>query len=89
MIDFRYHLVSIVAVFLALAIGIVIGASTLKPEVASFFNRESTSELRQINANRSTIRNLMNELGTNEAFAQSAAPLLLLSLIHISEPTRP
>lgn len=81
MIDFRYHLVSIVAVFLALAIGIVIGASTLKPEVASFFNRESTSEQRQINANRSTIRNLMNELGTNEAFAQSAAPLLLDNLL--------
>jgi Copper transport outer membrane protein, MctB len=80
-IDFRYHLVSIVAVFLALAIGIVIGASTLKPEVASFFNRESTSEQRQINANRSTITNLKNELGTNQAFAESAAPLLLDHLL--------
>ena len=30
MIDFRYHLVSIVAVFLALAIGIVVGATALK-----------------------------------------------------------
>ena len=29
MIDFRYHLVSIVAVFLALAIGIVLGSTEL------------------------------------------------------------
>jgi Copper transport outer membrane protein, MctB len=34
MIDFRYHLVSIVAVFLALAVGIVIGATSLQGEVA-------------------------------------------------------
>jgi hypothetical protein len=80
-IDFRYHLVSIVAVFLALAIGIVIGASALKPEVASFFNRESTSELRTINSQRTNIRGLENELGTNQAFAQSAAPLLLDNLL--------
>ena len=30
MIDFRYHLVSIVAVFLALAIGIVLGSTELE-----------------------------------------------------------
>ena len=32
-IDFRYHLVSIVAVFLALAIGIVVGATALQGHV--------------------------------------------------------
>ena len=35
MIDFRYHLVSIVAVFLALAIGIVLGLLYLFPIAAS------------------------------------------------------
>lgn len=34
MIDFRYHLVSIVAVFLALALGMFIGSTTLRPKVA-------------------------------------------------------
>lgn len=29
MIDFRYHLVSLVAVFLALAVGIILGAGPL------------------------------------------------------------
>jgi hypothetical protein len=32
-IDFRYHLVSIIAVFLALAIGIVVGSTALQPTV--------------------------------------------------------
>jgi Copper transport outer membrane protein, MctB len=80
-IDFRYHLVSIVAVFLALAIGIVVGASALQPEVLRVFNRASSNEQRQINADRTNIRNLENELGTNQAFAQSAAPLLLDNLL--------
>ena len=30
MIDFRYHLVSIVAIFLALSVGIVLGTTLLK-----------------------------------------------------------
>jgi Copper transport outer membrane protein, MctB len=80
-IDFRYHLVSIVAVFLALAIGIVIGASALKPELLGAFNRASSNELRTINSQRTINRGLENELGTNQAFAQSAAPLLLDNLL--------
>lgn len=46
MIDFRYHLVSIVAVFLALAVGIVIGATSLKGEVAGTLEGQ-VSQLRQ------------------------------------------
>ena len=39
MIDFRYHLVSIVAVFLALAIGIVLGSTELQGPADNFLNR--------------------------------------------------
>ena len=35
MIDFRYHLVSLVAVFLALAVGIVLGAGPLKEPIGA------------------------------------------------------
>ena len=35
MIDFRYHLVSLVSVFLALAVGIVLGAGPLKEPIAT------------------------------------------------------
>ena len=44
MIDFRYHLVSIVAVFLALAIGIVVGSTALKPAVLTGLQKTATAE---------------------------------------------
>ena len=81
MIDFRYHLVSIVAVFLALAIGIVIGASALKPDVVKFFDNASTREQRTISTQQANIRNLENQLASNQAFAQAAAPRLLNGLL--------
>jgi len=80
-IDFRYHLVSIVAVFLALAIGIVIGASALKPDVVKFFDNASTREQRTISTQQANIRNLENQLASNQAFAQAAAPRLLSGLL--------
>jgi hypothetical protein len=44
-IDFRYHLVSIIAVFLALALGLVVGASALRgPLVDQLKNRSSQLE---------------------------------------------
>lgn len=43
MIDFRYHLVSIVAVFLALAIGIVLGSTELQGPVYNVLDKASSS----------------------------------------------
>jgi hypothetical protein len=40
LIDFRYHLVSIVSIFLALAVGIVLGAGPLKGELGNTLNKE-------------------------------------------------
>lgn len=48
MIDFRYHLVSIVAVFLALAIGIVLGTS-MGPAVTKTVKSHSLEDLRSDN----------------------------------------
>jgi hypothetical protein len=80
-IDFRYHLVSIVAVFLALAIGIVIGASALKPDVLRVFDNASSREQRQISTQQAEINSLRNQLASNQAFAQAAAPRLLGGLL--------
>lgn len=45
MIDFRYHLVSIIAIFLALALGLVVGASALRgPLVDQLKNRSGQLE---------------------------------------------
>ncbi len=81
MIDFRYHLVSIVAVFLALAIGIVVGAISLQPHVADVLNRESTREQHQIDSARTKNKELQNELNAATAFGQASAPLLLAGLL--------
>ena len=40
MIDFRYHLVSIVSIFLALAVGIVLGAGPLQGEIGDTLGKE-------------------------------------------------
>ena len=42
MIDFRYHLVSIIAVFLALAVGLVVGATALAPKTEAALSRLQT-----------------------------------------------
>ncbi|HBO53687.1 MAG TPA: copper transporter, partial [Janibacter terrae] len=46
MIDFRYHLVSLAAVLIALSIGIVLGAGPLNDNIGSTLSGEVT-KLRQ------------------------------------------
>ena len=41
MIDFRYHIVSIVAVFLALALGLFLGSTTLQSTVTRNLDRQA------------------------------------------------
>jgi hypothetical protein len=45
-IDFRYHLVSLVSVFLALAVGIVLGAGPLRESIGDTLT-EQVQALRQ------------------------------------------
>lgn len=53
MIDFRYHIVSLISVFLALAVGIVLGAGPLRDYIAESLSgqveqlREETEDLRE------------------------------------------
>jgi hypothetical protein len=80
-IDFRYHLVSIVAVFLALAIGIVVGATALAPKTTALLDKASKHEQKQISSQRTTIKSLQGQINADQALAQSAAPLLLGNLL--------
>ena len=60
MISFRYHLVSLVAVFLALALGIVVGTTAL--------NGPITTDLRkQVNTLRSDRTTLANQVKALQA----------------------
>ena len=52
MIDFRYHLVSLVAVFLALSVGIVLGAGPLKGKIDSGVSSTLTNEVAALRADK-------------------------------------
>ncbi len=77
MIDFRYHLVSIIAVFLALAIGIFVGSTALKGESLAILRGQAN----QVTAeNRGLIqhnRTLSNQVTFDQNFARAAAGRLL------------
>ena len=47
MINLRYHIVSLVAVFLALAIGVVVGSTALKEGTVSVLRATSNGLIRQ------------------------------------------
>lgn len=81
MIDFRYHLVSIVAVFLALAIGIVVGATALKPTTLKVLNKTSQQERNQISSLLDNNGNLRQQISNDQSFAQAASGPLLNRLL--------
>lgn len=77
MINFRYHVVSLTAVFLALAVGMVLGTAALNGPVTEDLYSEAQS-LRKSNAQlRDQIAEMEDELATREEYVKEAAPLLL------------
>jgi len=81
MIDFRYHLVSIVAVFLALGLGLLLGATALQPTTLAGLIKTSQREHQQIDSLIATNGQLNQQITSNDQFAQTAAPLLLRELL--------
>ncbi|WP_336208983.1 copper transporter [Nonomuraea sp. LPB2021202275-12-8] len=77
MIDFRYHLVSIVAIFLALAVGIVLGATLLQEPAM----RSAEELTRQLTADKQEQRGQIDELQgraqANDSFVTTLTPKLV------------
>lgn len=77
MINFRYHLVSLTAVFLALTVGLILGTAALDGpamealESGSQTLRDSNEQL------RAQIEELEDELGEEQKFAEEIAPTYL------------
>jgi hypothetical protein len=57
MIDFRYHLVSIVSIFLALAVGIALGAGPLKGQLGD----QLESQIKSLASEKSTLNGQLSE----------------------------
>jgi hypothetical protein len=76
-IDFRYHLVSIVSIFLALAVGIVLGAGPLKGNLGQSLN-DQLSSLRQDKATlRTQLAAQQKGLDQRDTFADAVTPSLV------------
>ncbi|MEU4574174.1 MULTISPECIES: copper transporter [Nonomuraea] len=77
MIDFRYHLVSIVAIFLALAVGIVMGTTLLQDPAI----RSAEELTRQLTADKQEQRGQIDDLRSREqagdAFVTTLTPKLV------------
>lgn len=78
MVDFRYHLVSIVAVFLALATGIAIGATALNGTVTNQLNSRIRSLIAEKDKLRSEYRDVQAQNDDTDAFVKAISPDLIL-----------
>ena len=67
MIDFRYHLVSLISVFLALAVGIALGAGPLKETIGDTL----TGQVDQLRAEKDELRTQLDTATTDLANARS------------------
>lgn len=77
MINFRYHVVSLTAVFLALAVGLVLGSTVLNgPMLDALENRVNTLG-RDNSQLREQLGFLEEEVDREQEFATEAAPMLL------------
>ncbi len=77
MINFRYHVVSLTAVFLALAIGLVVGTAALNGPVADTL-KSQVDALSKDNSNyRDQANQYRDELNRTQEFATQLAPTVL------------
>jgi hypothetical protein len=76
-INFRYHLVSLTAVFLALTIGLILGTAALNGPAMEALEATSQSLRDSNNAMRDEIAALEEELKDDQSFASEIAPSYL------------
>jgi len=76
-INFRYHVVSLTAVFLALAIGMVVATAALNGPAADALN-DQVSQLRRSNEQmREQVKQLESGAGTQEDFVKQVSPTVV------------
>jgi hypothetical protein len=74
-ISLRYHVISIAAVFLALAVGVVLGSTTLSRSLLSGLNNENEDLAAQVNNLENEKNAQAAQLADADGFATSVGPL--------------
>ncbi len=77
MIDFRYHLVSLIAVFLAVALGIVIGTTALNEPILADIENQVTALEQDKRDLEDQNQELQGQLDSGDAFEEAVAPALV------------
>ncbi|MGC4772845.1 copper transporter [Micromonospora sp. DT44] len=77
MINFRYHVVSLTAVFLALAIGLVVGTAALNGPVADSLKQQVTGLRKDNQQLRQQVNSMEKQLGLEEEFAEQMSQVVL------------
>lgn len=77
MISFRYHLVSIVSVFLALALGVLVGTTVVNQGVINDLNDRVNSAVERAEETRTQVGDLQQQVKEWGRFATAAEPLLV------------
>ena len=77
MVDFRYHLVTIISIFLALAVGIVLGTTALNGPVLDGLRDSNSGLISEKRALESDVRDLEGDVDTADDFARALSPDLV------------
>lgn len=81
MISLRYHVISIGAVFLALALGVVLGSTTLSDSLLSGISGQKAQLGTQVSDLQAQRNNLNSRLGDADRFATGVGPLAVRGLL--------
>lgn len=81
MIGFRYHLVSLVAVFLALALGLVIGTTQLAGALTGDLRGQVTQLRADTRAQQADARSLRRRLAGGDAVTAALAPRIVAGML--------
>jgi hypothetical protein len=76
-ISFRYHLVSIVAFFLALALGVLVGTTVVNQGLIEDLDRRTEAAVKNADELRRQVSDLRSEIQLHDRFAQAVEPLLV------------
>jgi len=76
-ISWRYHLISIVAVFLALGLGVLAGTTVLNDNLVRNLKDRTTTLEGYLSDTRKSVDELRTQIGTANAFADQAMPYIV------------
>ena len=90
MIDFRYHLVSLISVFLALAVGVVLGAGPLQNSLGTALNDQVTSLRENRKAMQTQLEQTEAAVNNRDDYITAAATAYLPGALEARRsPSRP